>query len=103
MGAGRFLIVTWEGGGNVPPAIALGYQLNQVGHDVRLLGPYSAAREVNAAGLRFVPYASVPAWPDGVSLEDDISLFGTLLNGDGVVRDVVAEARRDRPDVLVVD
>jgi UDP:flavonoid glycosyltransferase YjiC (YdhE family) len=103
MRAGRFLIVTWEGGGNIAPAIALGYHLNRAGHDVRLLGPHSAAREVNAAGLRFVPYASVPAWPDGVSLEDDISLLDTLLNGDGVVRDVVAEARRERPDVLVVD
>ena len=62
-GAGRFLIVTWEGGGNVPPVVALGYQLSRAGDDVRLLGRRSAAGEVSAAGLRFVPYASVPAWP----------------------------------------
>ena len=102
-GAGRFLIVTWEGGGNVPPAVALGYQLSRAGHDVRLLGPRTAAGEVSAAGLRFVPYASVPAWPEDVALEDDIGLLGTLLNGDGVVADVVAEARREPADVLVVD
>jgi UDP:flavonoid glycosyltransferase YjiC (YdhE family) len=100
---GRFLIVTWEGGGNVPPAIALGYQLSRAGHDVRLLGPRSAAGEVSAAGLRFVPYASVPACPQDVGLEDDIGLFDTLLNGDGVVRDVLAETRREPADVLVVD
>jgi UDP:flavonoid glycosyltransferase YjiC (YdhE family) len=101
--AGRFLIVTWEGGGNIPPAIALGCQLGRGGHDVRLLGPGSVGGAVSAAGLRFVPYASVPAWPEGVILEDDLGLVDTLLNGDGVVRDVVEEARREPPDVLVVD
>ena len=50
-----------------------------------------------------MPYASVPAWPEGVALEDDFGLLGTLLNGDGVVADVVAEARREPADVLVVD
>jgi hypothetical protein len=102
-GGGRFLIVTWEGGGNVTPAVALGYQLSRAGHDVRVLGPRSAAGEVSAAGLRFVPYVSVPAWPEDVVLEDDFGLLGTLLNGDGVVADVVAEARREPADVLVVD
>jgi hypothetical protein len=75
--------VTWEGGGNVPPAVALGYQLSRAGHDVRVLGPRSAAGEVSAAGLRFVPYVSVPAWPEDVVPEDDFGLLGTLLNGDG--------------------
>jgi UDP:flavonoid glycosyltransferase YjiC (YdhE family) len=102
-GAGRFLIVTWEGGGNVPPAVALGYQLSRAGHDVRVLGPRSVGGGVSAAGLRFVPCPSVPAWPEDVVLEDDFSLLDTLLNGDGVVADVAAEARREPADVLVVD
>jgi hypothetical protein len=30
----RFLIITWPGGGNVPPALALGTWLMSAGHDV---------------------------------------------------------------------
>jgi hypothetical protein len=37
-GHGRFLIMSWDGGGNAPPAINLGARLVRRGHHVRLLG-----------------------------------------------------------------
>jgi UDP:flavonoid glycosyltransferase YjiC (YdhE family) len=100
---GDFLIVTWDGGGNVPPAIALGARLAMAGHRVRLLGPASVAASAAASGLEWAPYRSVPPWPEGVAFEDDWDLFDATLNGRLVIDDLLAEAGVRAPDVLVVD
>jgi UDP:flavonoid glycosyltransferase YjiC (YdhE family) len=49
----RFLFANWQGGGNVPPALALAKRLARRGHDVRLLGPPSLAAKA-AADYAFV-------------------------------------------------
>lgn len=49
----RFAIVTWDGGGNQPPAIGLGHELSRRGHEVRVLG-YEVQRErFERHGLQF--------------------------------------------------
>jgi len=48
---GRFLIVSWDGGGNAPPALNLGARLIRQGHLVRLLGWESMAPRAAAAGV----------------------------------------------------
>ena len=45
----RFLIVSWDGGGNAPPALNLGARLTNLGHRVRLLGWDSMASRAAAA------------------------------------------------------
>jgi hypothetical protein len=100
---GSFLIVMWDGGGNVPPAIALGARLVQAGHRVRLLGPATVAAAAASAGLQWVPYRSVPPWPEGLAHEDDWDRLMVILNGRPVIEDVLAEVRAEMPDVLVVD
>ena len=47
---GRFLIVTWDGGGNTPPALNLAERRSASGHHVRILGWESMA--ARAAGDR---------------------------------------------------
>ena len=69
-GPGRFLIVSWDGGGNAPPAINLGARLVRRGHHVRLLGWESMASRAAAAGVEFAAYPSVPAWPPGLAFEE---------------------------------
>ena len=48
----RILVVTWAGGGNVPPAITLATQLAARGHDVRAIGTESLAARFAADGIR---------------------------------------------------
>src|SRR5437870_273185 len=79
--AGKFLITTWPGGGNVPPALALARWLGRAGHQVCVAGPEPLAAAVLAAGCAFRPCPSVPAWPDGLAFEDDRPQFDAIRNG----------------------
>jgi UDP:flavonoid glycosyltransferase YjiC (YdhE family) len=103
-GPGRFLIVSWDGGGNAPPAINLGARLVRRGHHVRLLGWESMAPRAAAAGTEFATYPSVPPWPPGLAFEDALEerLMPALL-GAGTRDDILAGADRFAPDVVVVD
>ena len=103
MPTGSVLIVTWDGGGNVPPALALGARLLRAGYRVRLLGTYSLEPKARAAGLPFSGFDSVPPWPEGMSMDDDDVRFEAMLNGPDVARDIVRAVEADPPDVLVAD
>jgi UDP:flavonoid glycosyltransferase YjiC (YdhE family) len=82
---GSFLFVTWAGGGNVPPLVALARRLRARGHRVRVLGSGDLAGRFVAEALPFRAYRSEEAWRDGLA------------------EDVAAEARRQPTDVAVVD
>lgn len=58
----RLLLVTWDGGGNVPPALELGRRATRLGHRVEVLGPPRLAGRVAAAGLAFVPREAEREW-----------------------------------------
>jgi UDP:flavonoid glycosyltransferase YjiC (YdhE family) len=101
---GRFLIVSWDGGGNVPPALNLGARLVHLGHRVRLLGWESMTSRAAIAGLEFKTYPSVPPWPSGVTLQQAWKerVIPALL-GPGTRDDIRAEIEDFSPDVVVVD
>ena len=86
---GSFLFVTWQGGGNVHPLVALGTHLVAQGHRVRVLGPASLARRFESEGIGLIAYR------EGEARGDDA--FRALAD------DVVAEAVRDKTDAVVVD
>ncbi len=104
MRTGRILIASWDGGGNVPPALNLGARLVQHGHQVRLLGWESMAARAVASGLEFAVYPSVPPWPAGVSLEKAWRrrLIPALF-GSGTGNDIRHEIESFAPDVVVTD
>ena len=52
----RYLFVTWEGGGNVPPVLGAARRLVERGHDVRVLTEPSLRGAVEAIGARFVGF-----------------------------------------------
>ena len=97
------LIATWDGGGNVGPALHLGARLRLRAHRVRLLGWHSMAARAAAAGLDFATYPSVAPWPAECSIEDGWADLEPRLHGPGVAADICAAAADDPPDVLVVD
>lgn len=102
--SGRFLIVSWDGGGNAPPAINLGARLVRQGHQVRLLGWESMAPRSYAVGVEFATYPSVPPWPPELAFEDAMEeRFLPALLGPGTRDDVLFAAAGFTPDVLVVD
>src|SRR5215210_1514358 len=56
----RFLFVIWEGGGNVPPQLALARRLVARGYDVRVMSDPCNEEDAAAMGCRFVPYVRAP-------------------------------------------
>ena len=103
-GPGRFLIVSWDGGGNAPPALNLGARLVRQGHQVRLLGWESMAPRAAAAGVGFAAYPSVPPWPPGLAFEDALEeRLLPALAGARTRDDILTEVKSFAPDVVVVD
>jgi MGT family glycosyltransferase len=58
--AKRFLFVMWDGGGNVPPQLAVARRLVGRGHSVRVLGDPTLEVEARAAGCAFSPWTTAP-------------------------------------------
>ena len=53
----EILFVTWDGGGNVPPALGIAAELAARGHRTRFLGHRSQESALRAAGHAFTAYA----------------------------------------------
>ena len=70
----RFLFVDWEGGGNLPPALAVARRLVERGHTVRFLGEPCNREEIEATGSTFVSYVHAPhrdnKWPESDFIRD---------------------------------
>lgn len=99
----RFLIASWAGGGNTPPAFNLGTRLVRRGHRVRMVGWPAMEEQAAAAGIEFAPYRSMRPWPDNLRLDDAFADMMERLRGDATRDDIVAEARAFGADALVVD
>jgi MGT family glycosyltransferase len=102
MVSGRFLFVSWSGGGNTAPTYPLVHQLVARGHQVTILGQSVQSETARALGARFAPLG-VPDWTPGKSLEEEPDVFFELLFGPTVGAVVLERITQDRPDVVVVD
>ncbi len=95
------LFVTWDGGGNVPPALGIAAELQQRGHRVRVMGHPVQRAHVKGMGLGFTAFHT--AWPfqatDKNTPIDYVRVFGDRAMG----RDVVEEMRRESADLVVID
>jgi UDP:flavonoid glycosyltransferase YjiC (YdhE family) len=95
------VFVTWDGGGNVPPAVGIADELKARGHRVRFLGHARQTTAFADRGLAFSAFptarpfdSTVPATPLRV-----LATFGDRAMG----ADVVAELAARPADVVVVD
>lgn len=97
----RFLIVTWDGGGNVPPARGIGAELRTRGHEVRFLGHPGQASAFADVGLPFEAFGHAKPFssqtPSGSS-----AVLGVFAD-HGMGRDVVESLDRQPADVVLVD
>ncbi len=62
----EFLFVLWAGGGNVPPQLTIARRLVERGHRVRVLAPAVLRGSIEAAGVAFEPYLTIPEHDEGV-------------------------------------
>jgi len=97
----EILIATWDGGGNVPPALLIGRELQSRGHGVRVIGHETQRAEVTAAGLPFTAYPTAEAFSSLDSLS--VPRMAALFSDKRIGADVVTEAARQRTDVVLVD
>jgi UDP:flavonoid glycosyltransferase YjiC (YdhE family) len=102
----RILVVTWDGGGNVPPMLGIATCLGVRGHTVRVLGHPQQAGAVADAGVEFTAYRQASAWSPREPVPDlrwSMGMLGlSVETGHG--RDVAAELEGpDAPDLVLVD
>ena len=95
------LFVTWDGGGNVPPALGIAGELQRRGHEVRVMGHSTQQTAVSASGLSFLPFSTAREFDSRANNSPFtlLSVFGDRAMG----RDVIAELKTRPADLVVVD
>ena len=104
---GRFLIVTWDGAGNLVPTLGITRTLVERGHDVRMIGHDTIAQRCGDVGARFIPLTQVAGW-DAMEDPDDFDaevklLVEELCFSSTIARDVAQELDREPADAVLVD
>jgi UDP:flavonoid glycosyltransferase YjiC (YdhE family) len=97
----EILFVTWDGGGNVPPALGIAAELQRRGHGVRFLGHPTQRDAIAASGFDFDPFAT--AKPFSSVETNSPPRMMALFSDKAIGRDTLAEAARRTTDVVVVD
>lgn len=99
----RFALITFPGGGNLPPLMRLATELSARGHEVHVLGAPDVADA--AAPLPFVPLPEMGFWTWSVPRSVLTTLMQAVrLQSDRALEQrVLAELDRLRPDVVLVD
>jgi UDP:flavonoid glycosyltransferase YjiC (YdhE family) len=97
----EILFVTWDGGGNVPPALGIAAELRSRGHGVRVLGHARQRPALEAEGFEVAPTRQAREFS---ALDNNSPLALVSAFGDrGLGRDVL-DALAGRPaDAVVVD
>ncbi len=99
----RVLVVTWGGGGNVPPLLAAGKLLAACDHDVCFLVSAATRQPALRAGFEVVGYRRARDPDMDVAFEEQAPQLMAAAAGADVafdVRDLVAELR---PELMIVD
>lgn len=101
----KVLIVTWDGGGNVPPMLALARHLVRAAHEVVVLGTPTLAPRIAEAGLEFRPLTAESTWVPrpGSAIEDDLVTFAVHLAGADLAHEVLAAIEAHSPNLLLLD
>jgi UDP:flavonoid glycosyltransferase YjiC (YdhE family) len=97
----EIVIVTWDGGGNVPPALAIARELAARGHGIRILGHRSQREAIEAAGFEAVAVRRAREFSalDAHSTREMLAAFSDR----GMGRDLLDDLARRPADLVLVD
>jgi UDP:flavonoid glycosyltransferase YjiC (YdhE family) len=95
----EILFATWDGGGNVPPAVAIATELRRRGATVRFLGHEAQREALTAAGFEFSAYGDGFVGAEANSVPRVLGMFTDRRMGAAVLE----ELRRRPADVVVAD
>jgi UDP:flavonoid glycosyltransferase YjiC (YdhE family) len=97
----EILVVTWDGGGNVPPALGVAAELGERGHHVRVLGHDRQRSSIEGAGFEVAPTRHAREFS---ALDRNSPLALVAMFGDrGLGRDVLGVLAERPADLVVVD
>lgn len=97
----ELLFVTWDGGGNVPPAVGIARELVARGHVVRFLGHETQRDLLEGAGFAFTAYPT--AAPFSAVESNPPTRMMALFSDRRMGADTLAELERRPAEVVVVD
>jgi UDP:flavonoid glycosyltransferase YjiC (YdhE family) len=95
------LFVTWDGGGNVPPALGIAAELERRGHRTRFLGHETQRAAISGAGFSFTAYPTAAAFSSADA--NPPTRMMALFSEKAIGADVLTELDREPADVVVVD
>jgi len=99
------LFATWDGGGNVAPAVEIARELRQRGSRVRFLGQERQRDFFLREGFGFTAYSKPGSWTASDKrggLKNALG-FLQLTTGRSLGRDLLAEIQATPTDIVVVD
>ncbi len=103
----RYLMVTWDGAGNLVSTLGIARTLVADGHDVRMIGHASIQERCGDQGTRFTAFTPAADWDPlevPTTFEEEMEMIrGRLSFNPAIGADVLAELEREPADVLVVD
>jgi UDP:flavonoid glycosyltransferase YjiC (YdhE family) len=102
----RYLVVAWDGAGNLVSTAAIARSLSDRGHDVRLLGHRSIDDRLGTHGWRFRPFEHTLDFDSTKAFDVDAEMQtapGALWFNGAVGRDVSEELERKPADGVIVD
>ena len=95
------LFVTWDGGGNVPPALGIAAELRSRGHVIRFLGHSSQHRALSDADFEVAPNRHARAFS---ALDDNSPARMIATFGDtGMGKDLLDAVAQRPADLVVID
>ena len=99
------LFVTWDGGGNLAPALGAAAELTQRHHTARFLGHARQCSAIEAAGFAFQPFTHARPWS---AVAQNAGLPGLLKQlsifaDRGIGNDLLLVVREQAPDLVVID
>ncbi|WP_320537128.1 glycosyltransferase [Pseudarthrobacter sp. IC2-21] len=100
-----FLFATLDAGGNLPPALGIARELVNLGHRVRFLGHSRQAAAIGTSGAEFRPYSHSPRMTPAEQMPTlrQVSMMVSVFADAGIAQDLLEEARKEPPDVVIVD
>ena len=103
----RYVVITWDGQGNLVPTLGITRTLVERGHDVRMIGHDAIAQRCNDAGARFVSLPQGEGWDameDPSDFEAEVKLLiDELCFSSTIAGDVQRELDREPADAVLVD